>query len=282
MRKLCSFLPSLQRSAYKDAAGFVASSFLYFLSLVLYTWSTPAWFSLFPRASAFRFILAVGVYCLSCMLFSGVCFLDTVCGCFDDSFFRKFFMSFVPVLVFSILVLAGGGLSLQHLQLVVRISDGYVYAVFCLSTYAAGKKKAAAQDVCRPLRMVFLYGLFQTASALFSLLPFSPGFVTAMCRIIALFLFLFYEVFRPSVFSVQNPDTAGGTADGGIRSVAGQYGLSPREFEVFALLCSGKTNEEIAAALFISLSTVKTHLSAVFMKTGTHNRLEAAALCRKN
>ncbi|GAA0943569.1 response regulator transcription factor [Actinocorallia libanotica] len=53
--------------------------------------------------------------------------------------------------------------------------------------------------------------------------------------------------------------------------------LSARELEVVRAIARGRTNQEIAAELFISLSTVKTHLSGVQAKLGLRNRVEVAA-----
>ena len=52
--------------------------------------------------------------------------------------------------------------------------------------------------------------------------------------------------------------------------------LTEREEEVLALLARGRTNAEIAAELFISLSTVKTHIASVMAKLGVRNRVEIA------
>ncbi|NEA25282.1 response regulator [Actinomadura bangladeshensis] len=49
--------------------------------------------------------------------------------------------------------------------------------------------------------------------------------------------------------------------------------LSDRELDVVRALARGRTNQEIAAELFISLSTVKSHLSAVQTKLGVRNRV---------
>ena len=54
------------------------------------------------------------------------------------------------------------------------------------------------------------------------------------------------------------------------------YGLTQREREVLRLIALGKNNPEIAADLFISVNTVTRHVSNIFAKTSTKNRVEAA------
>ncbi|MEV0429016.1 response regulator transcription factor [Micromonospora sp. NPDC050495] len=56
-----------------------------------------------------------------------------------------------------------------------------------------------------------------------------------------------------------------------------QPALSARELEVVRAIARGRTNQEIAAELFISLSTVKSHLSGILQKLGARNRVEIAA-----
>ncbi|MDN3593949.1 response regulator transcription factor [Zunongwangia endophytica] len=50
--------------------------------------------------------------------------------------------------------------------------------------------------------------------------------------------------------------------------------LSSQEKKIKNLILDGKTNKEIAEALFISLSTVKTHISNIYSKLGVKNRKE--------
>ncbi|WP_327365031.1 response regulator transcription factor [Streptomyces sp. NBC_01217] len=52
--------------------------------------------------------------------------------------------------------------------------------------------------------------------------------------------------------------------------------LSSRETDVVRLVADGKTNAEIAAALFVSLGTVKTHLGNIQSKLAVRNRVEIA------
>jgi DNA-binding NarL/FixJ family response regulator len=51
--------------------------------------------------------------------------------------------------------------------------------------------------------------------------------------------------------------------------------LSPREFEIFRLLAAGRTVEEIAARLFLSIKTVANYQTAIRQKTG-----ERRSTCR--
>ena len=49
-----------------------------------------------------------------------------------------------------------------------------------------------------------------------------------------------------------------------------------RKEEVLVLVAKGGTNAEIAQELFISLTTVKTHVAALMAKLGVRNRVEIA------
>ena len=59
-------------------------------------------------------------------------------------------------------------------------------------------------------------------------------------------------------------------------------GLSEREVEVLRLLAAGKSNQQIADDLFISLNTVSHHLRNIFVKTGAVNRTEAASFAHQH
>ncbi len=55
----------------------------------------------------------------------------------------------------------------------------------------------------------------------------------------------------------------------------GEDDLTPRESEVLRLIAAGKSNREIARALFVSEATVKTHINRIFAKTGSRDRTQA-------
>ncbi|MCK9181973.1 MAG: LuxR C-terminal-related transcriptional regulator [Fibrobacteraceae bacterium] len=55
--------------------------------------------------------------------------------------------------------------------------------------------------------------------------------------------------------------------------------MTPRQREIFTLLKSGLSNQEICARLCISLDTVKSHLKEIYKALGVNNRMEAVCSC---
>lgn len=64
-------------------------------------------------------------------------------------------------------------------------------------------------------------------------------------------------------------------------SAAEQLGLTARELEVVRLVAQGQSNTEIAATLFVSDATVKTHINHIFSKLGARNRSQAIIKARQ-
>lgn len=58
-------------------------------------------------------------------------------------------------------------------------------------------------------------------------------------------------------------------------------GISKREFEVLELITAGLSNQAIADRLFVSTSTVKTHVSSVLAKLNASRRTEAIAKAKE-
>ena len=52
-----------------------------------------------------------------------------------------------------------------------------------------------------------------------------------------------------------------------------KFNLSERETEVFKLVLEGYSNREIAQELFISIETVKAHMTSILYKIGVEDRL---------
>jgi two-component system, NarL family, response regulator LiaR len=58
-------------------------------------------------------------------------------------------------------------------------------------------------------------------------------------------------------------------------ATASKIGISKRELEVLQLISEGLSNQEIADRLFVSLNTVKTHSSNLFLKLDVKRRTQA-------
>ena len=63
-----------------------------------------------------------------------------------------------------------------------------------------------------------------------------------------------------------------------LREVAAHYNLTNREQEVTELIYQGKSNKDIAETLFLSESTVKTHIYNIFRKLEAKNRIEVVRI----
>jgi DNA-binding NarL/FixJ family response regulator len=87
------------------------------------------------------------------------------------------------------------------------------------------------------------------------------------------------EIMSAVNFALSNPGsfTSTLTAD---RSA--DFDLTPREIEVLYLLADGASNVDISSKLYISISTVKTHISSVMRKLQCSNRTAAAKIAREN
>ena len=60
-----------------------------------------------------------------------------------------------------------------------------------------------------------------------------------------------------------------------------KLGLSKRELEVLQLMAQGYSNNEIAEKIFLSLSTIKTHVANLFFKLDAKRRTQAIEIAKK-
>ncbi|MGY3791738.1 response regulator transcription factor [uncultured Aquimarina sp.] len=60
-----------------------------------------------------------------------------------------------------------------------------------------------------------------------------------------------------------------------------QLGLSKREYEVLCEIALGLSNKEIANKLFVSESTIKTHVSNILVKLGAKRRTQAIQIAKE-
>jgi DNA-binding NarL/FixJ family response regulator len=83
----------------------------------------------------------------------------------------------------------------------------------------------------------------------------------------------------PARQEIGEDSPARGTSQAVDDAYSGSYpdGLTACETEVLGLLAGGRTNKQIAAELFLSVSTVQRHVANVYAKIGVHGRAEATA-----
>jgi DNA-binding CsgD family transcriptional regulator len=75
-------------------------------------------------------------------------------------------------------------------------------------------------------------------------------------------------------------EASSGSKLAAIETVTRTDELTPREAEVLQLLAEGLSNQQIADRLYVSLSTVKTHISNLYSKLGAERRTQALARAR--
>jgi DNA-binding NarL/FixJ family response regulator len=73
----------------------------------------------------------------------------------------------------------------------------------------------------------------------------------------------------------------GSSLDALLSSEIEKLGLTEREFEVVRLIAQGHSNTEIAAELFVSDATVKTHINHIFSKFGARDRSQVIVKARQ-
>lgn len=85
------------------------------------------------------------------------------------------------------------------------------------------------------------------------------------------------EIISSVTFALSNPGTFTSSLTADQQQA---FDLTPREIEVLYLLAEGASNVEISRRLFISISTVKTHISGLMRKLQCTNRTAAAKIAR--
>jgi DNA-binding CsgD family transcriptional regulator len=214
---------------------------------------------------------ALGAYALSCAAYFAARYFFAARGRRPSSAARValFALCFLPVIAHSIMVLAD--LSRGPIDLYRRLSALLYWGLasaFALpsAVRASSARGSRAEAVARGTIVSWMLVAICSVCGLFVELPgmFPPSLYALALAAASLLAFSRPWRDEPSepcpARSSPNPFEA--------------WGLSDREREVVALLLEGKTNKEIAEELFISLSTVKSHVASVFGKTGARNRVE--------
>ncbi len=139
-------------------------------------------------------------------------------------------------------------------------------------------RRLAGPEVADPLRVVvvttfdldeYIYGALKAGACGFLLKDSGPALLVEAVRAAA----AGDALISPSVTVRLLKHLA---APGGVARKP-QEPITERELDVVRLVARGRTNAEIARELFVSLSTVKTHLSSIQIKLSARNRVEVAA-----
>lgn len=87
------------------------------------------------------------------------------------------------------------------------------------------------------------------------------------------------DVQRRLLDALRSGGPTGAVSAAGRPSLPGELpdGLTAREAEVVQLIAAGRSNTEIAAELFVSTATIKTHVNHIFAKTGLRDRAQLVA-----
>lgn len=96
---------------------------------------------------------------------------------------------------------------------------------------------------------------------------------------IVMIYMVYRRAFVPAYFSNEEKRSEPSLEDR-LEKVGAEYDLTEREKELVALIYEGRSNAEIAEALFISESTVKTHIYNIFKKMKIKNRMSVMRIVR--
>ncbi|WP_405976207.1 response regulator transcription factor [Streptomyces sp. NBC_00988] len=150
----------------------------------------------------------------------------------------------------------------------------------------AATRLLAGPDVADPLRVVvvttfdldeYVYGALRGGACGFLLKDSGPVLLAEAVRAAAAGDSLVSPSVTVRLLKHLTTTAAGTPPEMAPRAPVLREPLTDREAEVVRLVALGRTNAEIAAELYVSLSTVKTHLSSVQLKLAARNRVEIAA-----
>lgn len=150
-------------------------------------------------------------------------------------------------------------------------------AVFASATVTVEARRAPKG---RRRKSLAVFGAFHlvlllvvVATMMFSWLR--PGPQESMQTLVNSIFLLLFNLF-PAFWIRRFQPTTGGTVSDRFNGL----GITAREKQIVQLIQAGKTNQEIADELFISVATVKDHNNNLFRKCGVRNRVELANLFR--
>ena len=165
--------------------------------------------------------------------------------------------------------------NLKYIEVGILILAGFVYFIIFLITVVGLNKKydlVGHQYVLRFTLLMILAFIMRSI-----LLPFSflnPWIL--MLVILVYFVSNFIPVFYLwiNADNIFEPVKAENASEEKLAFIFSRYRITKREREIIIQICSGKSNQQIADELFISLQTVKDHTHRIYRKIGINSRMQ--------
>lgn len=168
-------------------------------------------------------------------------------------------------------------LSLFGLLLNGSIAFSVISALLNYRNIEDRENKVLLRNVCIVATIFFPFTVYEQIYELPILI--NPLLYCSFCVVFIIFIVKIY--FRDYYLSKEDIDSLDDRTGGSVETtVFDMYSLSEREREVISLVLKGYSNKKIAEMLFISVSTVKTHIHNTFQKTKTSNRYELIHLIK--
>ncbi|QEC53556.1 regulatory LuxR family protein [Anseongella ginsenosidimutans] len=191
---------------------------------------------------------------------------------------------FLPLASLLILVMLLAYVAYKRFDLLANVRQ--LYALFIILTaFVAGSLlcfSGVKYVEKKPRRililLVFFFGTIHIPLFLDRLATFIP-------ELIFIFLFFFTTTFIGVYFAYTvkvpplKPEDDGGAAS--FERFIREYGITGSESEVVQEIYKGKTNQEIADKLFVTVQTIKDHTHRIYLKTNLKNRAQLTSLLRK-
>lgn len=249
--------------------SYFASTICYLLFLIINALGNTDWFKNLPLSVFYNLIYGIIVYSLSCVIYFFINYILCTKYTMSKSKPVIFLLSFLPTLIFSYLVIKLTNLSvINYFIMFTSISIWIIILIVSIFYKSKNKLKLGQILEVNWLFCNLIFSSIHVTLLLLSLLKIIPGIVSpALSTIIFLFISIYF--FIKGFPWIENNN---------LNNLKQKYNFSPREIEVLKLLVLGKKNDEIAEELYISLSTVKTHIRNIFEKTNSRNRIEVRNL----
>jgi DNA-binding CsgD family transcriptional regulator len=154
---------------------------------------------------------------------------------------------------------------------------GYMLACFLFMVFGREKGAPVFREYVRgSLPLLFTVFPFLAAELV---LQWTAKVASPFAAVGIILYFLLFFLYTIGHFSsiVRTSEPEGTAAASPTARSRPEWDLSPRELEVLDLMLQGKSNPQIAASLFVSLATVKTHVNHILQKANARNRLELFA-----